>query len=216
MMEFGNRVRARRRELGLSRQSASFQAGISVSGWQHIERGRIRPRPHTAKRIAEVLEWELDEFALLHEHPVPPSTIPGLSEVQTKRLVDFGEKIRKARKRADLTQISAAKKVNLSNATWSPLERGRVRPVLSTLLKICSLFNWDYREYADLVAPNSGASMIFLDNKMQELEVNSIPGTSLNAHISYNGAEYYTTIDDKYKNITEELLNQDSNRASNE
>ena len=77
MMEFGNRVRARRRELGLSRQSASFQAGISVSGWQHIERGRIRPRPHTAKRIAEVLEWELDEFALLHEHPVPPSTIPG-------------------------------------------------------------------------------------------------------------------------------------------
>ena len=58
--------------------------------------------------------------------------------------------------------------------------------------------------------------MIFLDNKMQELEVNSIPGTSLNAHISYNGAEYYTTIDDKYKNITEELLNQDSNRASNE
>ena len=216
MMEFGNRVRARRRELGLSRQSASFQAGISVSGWQHIERGRIRPRPHTAKRIAEVLEWELDEFALLHEHPVPPSTIPGLSEVQTKRLVDFGEKIRKARKRADLTQISAAKKVNLSNATWSPLERGRVRPVLSTLLKICSLFNWDYREYADLVAPNSGASMIFLDNKMQELEVNSIPGTSLNAHISYNGAEYYTTIDDKYKNITEELLNQDSHRASNE
>lgn len=208
MSEFGNKVRHRRRELGLSRQSAAFQAGISVSGWQHIERGRIRPRPHTAKRIAEVLDWDLNEFAQLHEHPVPPSTIPGLSEEQTQRLVEFGEKIRIARKRADLTQISAAKKVGLSNATWSPLERGRVRPVLATLLKICSLFNWDYREYADLVAPNSGSSMMFLESQMHNLEESMVPGKIMSAHVTFHGADYYTTIDDHYSS--------DNDRAANE
>lgn len=195
MTEFGEKVRLRRRELGLSRQNAAFQAGISVSGWQHIERGRIRPRPHTAKRIAQVLDWNMEEFEALHDHPVPPSTIPGLTEEQTQRLVEFGERIRIARKRADLTQISAAKKVGLSNATWSPLERGRVRPILSTLLKICSLFSWDYREYADLVAPNSGSSMMFLETQMNRLEKDLEPGEHLNAHVTFNGANYYTPQD---------------------
>jgi transcriptional regulator with XRE-family HTH domain len=208
MSEFGDKVRTRRRELKLSRQTAAFQAGISVSGWQHIERGRIRPRPHTAKRIAEVLNWDLNDFAQLHDHPVPPSTIPGLSEEQTRRLVEFGEKIRLARKRADLTQISAAKKVGLSNATWSPLERGRVRPILSTLLKICSLFNWDYREYADLVAPNSGSSMMFLETQMHNLEEKMAPGEKMSAHVTFHGVDYYTTIDDHHNSNTERASNQ--------
>ena len=216
MSKFGETVRKRRRELGLSRQNAAFQAGISVSGWQHIERGRISPRPHTAKRIAEVLEWDLEAFAQLHERPVPPSTIPGLSEEQTKRLVDFGDKIRVARKRADLTQISAANKVGLSNATWSPIERGRVRPVLTTLLKICSLFNWDYREYTDLVAPNSGSSMLYLENQLNKLEENIKPGEVLNAHVSFNGANYYAKIDENYKSDGIAIDLEIQQRASNE
>jgi len=195
MKEFGERVRARRRELGLSRHQAATIANVSVSGWQHIERGRIRPRPHTARRIAETLNWPIEEFEALRDRPMPPATIPGLTEEQTQKLVEFGERIRNKRKEMNLTQIVAAKRAGLSNATWSPLERGRVRPVLTTMLKVCAFYGWDYREYIDLVAPNSGPSMAFLENQMknaQESAGNFALGSHVQAHVSFNGVSYYT------------------------
>ena len=195
MREFGDKVRARRRELGLSRKEASKIANVSVSGWQHIERGRIRPRPHTARRIAETLNWPIEEFEALRDRPMPPATIPGLTEMQTQKLVEFGEKIRNKRKELYLTQIVAAKRAGLSNATWSPLERGRVRPVLTTMLKVCAFYGWDYREYIDLVAPNSGPSMAFLESQMKnasEQAESTGMESYLQAHISYNGVSYYT------------------------
>lgn len=192
MRIFGERVRARRRELGLSRHEAAEKANVSVSGWQHIERGRIRPRPHTARRIADTLGWPIEEFEALRDRPMPPATIPGLTEEQTQKLVDFGERIRRTRKEMALTQIVAAKRAGLSNATWSPLERGRIRPVLTTMLKVCSFFGWDYREYIDLVAPNSGPSMAFLENQMKHAQENSGLGPFVQAHVSFNGVSYYT------------------------
>lgn len=195
MKEFGEKVRARRRELGLSRHEAAKIANVSVSGWQHIERGRIRPRPHTARRIAETLNWPIEEFEALRDRPMPPATIPGLTEEQTQKLVDFGERIRNQRKEMNLTQIVAAKRAGLSNATWSPLERGRVRPVLTTMLKVCSFYGWDYREYMDLVAPNSGPSMAFLENQMKSAQENAQSsglGSYVQAHVSFNGVSYYT------------------------
>lgn len=192
MAEFGERVRARRRELGLSRHEAARIANVSVSGWQHIERGRIRPRPHTARRIAETLQWPIEEFEALRDRPMPPATIPGLTEEQTAKLVEFGERIRVARKELALTQIVAAKRAGLSNATWSPLERGRVRPILTTMLKVCQFFGWDYREYIDLVAPNSGPSMAFLENQMSYAQNHSEAGPFVQAHVSFNGVSYYT------------------------
>ena len=126
---------------------------------------------------------------------MPPATIPGLTEMQTQKLVEFGEKIRNKRKELYLTQIVAAKRAGLSNATWSPLERGRVRPVLTTMLKVCAFYGWDYREYIDLVAPNSGPSMAFLESQMKnasEQAESTGMESYLQAHISYNGVSYYT------------------------
>lgn len=216
MREFGERVRARRRELGLSRHEAARIANVSVSGWQHIERGRIRPRPHTARRIAETLGWPIEEFEALRDRPMPPATIPGLSDEQTKRLIDFGERIRKARKDVNLTQIVAAKRAGLSNATWSPLERGRVRPILTTMLKVCSYFGWDYREYIDLVAPNSGPSMAFLENQMQFAQSHaSESGPYVQAHVSFNGVSYYTPTNPQVTPVVDQ--NPDTEfRAANE
>lgn len=215
MREFGERVRARRRELGLSRHEAARNANVSVSGWQHIERGRIRPRPHTARRIAETLQWPIEEFESLRDRPMPPATIPGLSEEQTQKLIEFGERIRNARKEMQLTQIVAAKRAGLSNATWSPLERGRVRPILTTMLKVCSFFGWDYREYIDLVAPNSGPSMAFLENQMQHMQENSGLGPYVQAHVSFNGVSYYTPATINENSVTAAHKDH-SPRAANE
>lgn len=217
MKEFGERVRARRRELGLSRHEAARIANVSVSGWQHIERGRIRPRPHTARRIAETLNWPIEEFEALRDRPMPPATIPGLTEEQTQKLVEFGERIRAARKEMNLTQIVAAKRAGLSNATWSPLERGRVRPILTTMLKVCSFFGWDYREYIDLVAPNSGPSMAFLENQMRHAQDNSGLGPYVQAHVSFNGVSYYTpTNPSTGQDLNSFGYGQSTDRASNE
>jgi transcriptional regulator with XRE-family HTH domain len=212
MQEFGERVRTRRRELGLSRHEAARIANVSVSGWQHIERGRIRPRPHTSRRIAETLQWPIEEFEALRDRPMPPATIPGLSEEQTQKLIDFGERIRSARKEMALTQIVAAKRSGLSNATWSPLERGRVRPILTTMLKVCSFFGWDYREYIDLVAPNSGPSMAFLENQMKYAQEHSGIGPFVQAHVSFNGVSYYTPTNSEALN-SNSIVNQDDHRG---
>ncbi len=216
MKEFGERVRARRRELGLSRHQAADLSKVSISGWQHIERGRIRPRPHTAKRIAETLKWPIEEFEALRDHPMPPATIPGLSDDQTQRLIEFGERIRDERKRRNLTQISAAKQAGLSNATWSPLERGRVRPILTTMLKICQYFNWDYQEYLDLVAPNSGPSMAFLENQVKEAREKSGTSPYMQTHVTYHGVNYYSPSQAIDASVDPSLGNYQTPRASNE
>ncbi len=221
MSAFGEKVRARRRELGLSRHEAAKLANVSISGWQHIERGRIRPRPHTARRIAETLQWPIEEFETLRDRPMPPATIPGLTEEQTQKLVEFGERIRNKRKEMNLTQIVAAKRAGLSNATWSPLERGRVRPVLTTMLKVCAFYGWDYREYMDLVAPNSGPSMAFLENQMNNAQANvenSGLGTYVQAHVSFNGVSYYTPVstDPGVLSNGQQIITDISKKASNE
>jgi DNA-binding XRE family transcriptional regulator len=56
-------IAAKRRALGLSQQAAATAAGISISGWQIIERGVLQnPSLDTARRIAKVLNCSLADI----------------------------------------------------------------------------------------------------------------------------------------------------------
>lgn len=150
---FGARVRARRIELGLSRDAAAANAGISASGWQHLERGRIRPRPHTAEAIASVLGWDVSEFDRIGIRPLPPSTPPRMNKSEADALRELGRQVRMRRKELGLTQVEAATRAGISNATWSPLERGKIRPVWRTAVAVAQVLGWPEDAFASVLAP---------------------------------------------------------------
>ncbi|AGZ40607.1 ATP-binding protein [Actinoplanes friuliensis] len=62
---FGDKVRARRREIGLSQEELAEQASIDVKTLRMIETGRRTPRPSTIRRLADALQLSgaaRDEF----------------------------------------------------------------------------------------------------------------------------------------------------------
>jgi transcriptional regulator with XRE-family HTH domain len=150
---FGAKVRARRIELGMSREEAAVCAGISASGWQHLERGRIRPRPHTAEAIAAVLGWDVDEFDKIGIRPLPPTAPPRMDAAEAEALRELGRQVRMRRKSLGLTQVEAATRAGISNATWSPLERGKIRPVWRTAVAVSRVLGWPDDAFAAVLAP---------------------------------------------------------------
>jgi transcriptional regulator with XRE-family HTH domain len=150
---FGAKVRARRIEMKMSREEAAVCAGISASGWQHLERGRIRPRPHTAEAIAAVLGWDVAEFDNIGIRPLPPTAPPRMDAAEADALRELGRQVRMRRKSLGLTQVEAATRAGISNATWSPLERGKIRPVWRTAVAVSRVLGWPDDAFAAVLAP---------------------------------------------------------------
>lgn len=67
--EFGERVRARRKELGWSQETLAQTAGMHWSHLSHIERGQRNLSLHAVLRIADSLQVE--PGYLLNGLPVP-------------------------------------------------------------------------------------------------------------------------------------------------
>jgi hypothetical protein len=58
--------------------------------------------------------------------------------------------------------------------------------------------------------------MLYLENQLNKLEENIKPGEVLNAHVSFNGANYYAKIDENYKSDGIAIDLEIQQRASNE
>jgi len=58
-MLFGQRLRALRRDLGLSQAELAAKAGCSVNTVRKLESDERRPSPELATRLAEVVELPL-------------------------------------------------------------------------------------------------------------------------------------------------------------
>lgn len=70
-----------------------------------------------------------------------------------KQIVAFGENLRKARKRARLTQIDLSAAAPLDRAAISRLECGERAPDLPTLLRICSALGIEPRDLLRGIGP---------------------------------------------------------------
>ena len=58
----GNRVRLRRKELGVSQEQVAFQAEISVTYLSQIEGGQRNPSLETLFRLSTALKLELPDL----------------------------------------------------------------------------------------------------------------------------------------------------------
>ena len=61
--EFGNRIEARRKRIGLSRKDAIEMSGLAPSSWAAYERGEKTPPLDVAAKIADTLGVSLDWLA---------------------------------------------------------------------------------------------------------------------------------------------------------
>ena len=63
-MEFGNRIRARRQELGLSLRELAEQVGLTASFLSQIERDLTSPSIESLRKISDALEVPIFHFLL--------------------------------------------------------------------------------------------------------------------------------------------------------
>lgn len=67
----------------------------------------------------------------------------GQQQSEREVLTELGEKIRRARIAADLTQEDAAHKSGIDYKRWQRLEQGAVNPTIRTLLRIAHALKMD-------------------------------------------------------------------------
>src|SRR4051794_36559042 len=59
---FGNMLRRRRLDAGLTQEELAERAGLSVRGLSDLERGsRTRPRPYTIRQLADALQLSTED-----------------------------------------------------------------------------------------------------------------------------------------------------------
>ena len=64
-LTFGETILILRRRKGWTGNEVSAMAGISTTHWSKLEQGEKFPRASTLRKIAEVLEYPLEELAVL-------------------------------------------------------------------------------------------------------------------------------------------------------
>lgn len=84
-MQLGEKLSKARKRKGISQELLAENASISLRTIQRIETGRVSPRPHTLKTLAETLGVAIED---LHTDPIAP---PEQSEhvIATLRSINF-------------------------------------------------------------------------------------------------------------------------------
>ena len=77
MTEIGKIIREQRKRIPLSLSQLADMSGVSVTHLSRIEKGLRSPSPRTLQRIAEPLDFDLNELLILAGHLSPkPSILP--------------------------------------------------------------------------------------------------------------------------------------------
>lgn len=77
-MSIGTRIAKLRRLNDLRQEEFAEKVGIHVTHVSRLENGKMRPRPHTLARIAEVFHMSVDELLSDGSQPAPTLNDPQL------------------------------------------------------------------------------------------------------------------------------------------
>jgi len=116
----GAKIRKLREDRGYNLSQFAEKADISVSYMSEIEHGSTNPSLKTIQKIADVLN--VDKSQLLET-----------------REIDLGGKLRLIRKNKGLTLSEIAEETGISSSYLSEIERGNVKPSISTIKKIAKV-----------------------------------------------------------------------------
>ncbi len=122
-MVSGERVRALRKERGLTLVDLASRAKLSYSYLSEIERGAKRPSLETINKLAGALSLTGADLAETANDDEPQG-------------ISMGEKLRLARDDRGMTLREVASAAGISATYLSEIERGNVHPALSVLRKL--------------------------------------------------------------------------------
>lgn len=125
-MTVSEKIREARSKAGLTQQQLADKLGTTPQYIGLLESGKRHPKIQTLQKIADALDVPVAKF---------------LDEELTS--MTTGERIRKARLRADMTQEQLAALLGVDRATISKYESGIIDPPTSQMNRIADLLSMD-------------------------------------------------------------------------
>lgn len=122
-----NRLRELRETHGLTLRQVAQDLNMSFSNLGALERGEHQIREDVARKFANYYNVSFDYLL-------------GESYNEEAKLL-IGDKIKKLREDAHISQVELSQKINVGNKTLSDYERNISQPSLQTLLDIANFFN---------------------------------------------------------------------------
>ena len=132
---FGQRLRLRRTEAGLSQLALAKRAGVDLAAVSFLERAKRAPNLNTLVRVARAAD--VTPAMLLEDEQRPRSARrAALADDEQDPLKRFGANLRSARDTARMSQEALAHEAKLDRAAISIIERGTRAANLRTILKL--------------------------------------------------------------------------------
>ena len=129
---FGERLRMRRTQGGLSQLALAERAGVDLAAVSFLERAKRAPNLNTLVRVARAAG--VAPGALLQDDEPPRAARTGRAGEDPLKL--FGANLRRARDGAGMSQEALAQEAKLDRAAISIIERGTRAANLRTILKL--------------------------------------------------------------------------------
>jgi transcriptional regulator with XRE-family HTH domain len=129
---FGERLRLRRTEAGLSQLALADRAGVDLAAVSFLERAKRAPNLNTLVRVARAAG--VAPAALLDDAEPPRAAGSGHADEDALKL--FGVNLRRVRDGAGMSQEALAQEAKLDRAAISIIERGTRAANLRTILKL--------------------------------------------------------------------------------
>ena len=141
-MTVSEKIQEARSKAGLTQQQLADAIGTTTQNISQYERGVRNPKVETLRKIADALEVPVTEF--LDETLISMTT---------------GERIRKARLRADMTQEQLANKLGICHNSISSWENGVNSISIETLKKIADALGVPVAEFLGMDSAAAGCEV---------------------------------------------------------
>jgi transcriptional regulator with XRE-family HTH domain len=131
---FGQRLRLRRTQAGLSQLALADRAGVDLAAVSFLERAKRAPNLNTLVRVARAAGVPPGTLLEDDERPAGPSRAAAADG--NDPLQRFGANLRRVRDGAGMSQEALAHEARLDRAAISIIERGTRAANLRTILKL--------------------------------------------------------------------------------
>jgi transcriptional regulator with XRE-family HTH domain len=131
---FGQRLRLRRTQAGLSQLALAERAGVDLAAVSFLERAKRAPNLNTLVRVAHAAG--VTPATLLEEDESPRAARASAGKRAEDPLKLFGANLRRVREGAGMSQEALAHEASLDRAAISIIERGARAANLRTILKL--------------------------------------------------------------------------------
>ena len=133
MADFKSRLKELRKENKFTQEDIAKKLNMTTGGYGYYEQGRTYPPIEILNEIANIYSVSVDYLL--------GNTTTNLENNSTELSILIGFRIKSLREMHNMTQTELGNKLNVSKATISKYESGKVEPSIASLISLSKLFN---------------------------------------------------------------------------